>query len=172
MTMLLHWGDKQWRVWVLLDTSCSVPLISQQLIRETNMSTKEQKQPFRIENYIGQTVKGVGEKYTEPMILQYRHHFSRETFEVSPMEAGVDLFLPFWWITKHPPQGAWDSPEMRFSSPDCLKQCTQFETADFLLSWDEAVATEPEARIVGYVSTVKKEEEEPLENVLEKFRSH
>jgi len=86
------------------------------------------------------------------------------------MEAGVDVFLPFWWIAKHPPQGAWDSPEMRFSSPNCLKQCTWFETADFSLSWDKAVATEPEVRIVGYVSAVKQEEEIPLENILEKFR--
>jgi len=63
------------------------------------MRTKDHKQPYSIENYIGQTVKGGGEKYTKPMILQYQHHFSRETFEVSPIKAGVDLFLPFWWIS-------------------------------------------------------------------------
>jgi len=87
------------------------------------------------------------------------------------METGVDLFLPFWWIAKHPPQGAWDSSKMRFSSPDCRKQYTRFETADFSLSWDEGIATEPEARIVGYILAVKQEEEEPLRNVSEKFRN-
>jgi len=60
---------------------------------------------------------------------------------------------------------------MCFNSPDCLKQCTRFETADFSLSWDEAVATGLEARIVRYVSAVK-QEEELLENIPEKFHSH
>ena len=87
------------------------------------------------------------------------------------METGVDLFLPFWWIAKHPPQGAWDSFKMHFSSSDCRKQYTRFETANFSLSWDEGVATEPEARIVGYILAVKQEEEEPLRNVPEKFRN-
>jgi len=57
------------------------------------------------------------------------------------MDVEVDIFLPFRWITEHPPQGAWTSDEVRFDHDKCLKQCTKYETNEFSLSWDESVAT-------------------------------
>jgi len=42
-------------------------------------------------------------EYTEPLLLQHRKHYSQEVFEVTPLEPEVDIFLPFWWIAKHPP---------------------------------------------------------------------
>jgi len=47
------------------------------------------------------------------------------------MEEGIDIFLPFWWIAKHPPHGAWQDQEIQFNSTECLKRCTQYEEADF-----------------------------------------
>jgi len=75
------------------------------------------------------------------------------------MEVGVDIFLPFWWIIKHPPQGAWEDAKVRFNSSDCLKNYTKYEQAEFSLTWDEDVCKNPEARIVGYVSMVQNNEE-------------
>jgi len=97
-------------------------------------------------------------EYTEPLLLQHRKHYSPEVFEVAPLEPEVDLFLPFWWIAKHPPQGAWDSEELRFSSHNCLERCTRFETAEFSLSLDEAVTLDPEAKVIGYVSAINEED--------------
>jgi len=93
-------------------------------------------------------------EYTEPLVLQYQKHFSREVFEVAPLEPEVDIFLPFWWIAKNPPQGPWDSEELRFSSLGCLEKCTRFEAEEFSLSLDETVALDPKARIIGYVSVL------------------
>jgi len=73
------------------------------------------------------------------------------------MEDGIDLFLPFWWITKHMPRGAWTEKKIRFNSVNCLQNCTQFETSKFSLTWDDMVATDPQARIIGHVSTVGNE---------------
>ena len=36
-------------------------------------------------------------------MTQYHKHHTNESFEVSPMEKGIDAFLPFWWIMKHSP---------------------------------------------------------------------
>jgi len=88
-------------------------------------------------------------EYTEPLLLQHRKHFSREVFEIAPLEPEVDIFLPFWWIAKHPPQGAWDSEELRYSSPGCLEKCMRFEAAEFSLSLDETVSLDSGARIIG-----------------------
>ena len=67
------------------------------------------------------------------------------------MEPEIDIFLPFRWVTAHPLQGAWENNEVRFNSPKCLEHCTKHETNEFSLSWDESVATDPTARVVGYV---------------------
>jgi hypothetical protein len=73
------------------------------------------------------------------MLLQHRKHYTREAFEVFPMEPKVDIFLPFWWIAKHPPQGAWESTDLRFSSPLCLQECTKLAVQEFSLSLDDTV---------------------------------
>jgi len=70
----------------------------------------------------------------------------------------VNVFLPFWLITKHAPQGTRTSAEVRFNSPSCLEKCTKFETANFELSWDEDVCQNPDAWVIGYVSAAKTED--------------
>jgi hypothetical protein len=70
------------------------------------------------------------------------------------MEPGVDVFLPFWWIAKHPPQGAWTNEEIRFNAETCRKNCTKQVAADFSLDLDESIITNSEARIIGYVSAI------------------
>jgi len=86
------------------------------------------------------------------------------------MEEGIDIFLPFWWIAKYPPQGAWQDPEIRFNSVRCLEKCTKYEQGDFSLTWDDSVATDLTARAIGYVSGVA--EEDPLGRVPKEFRQY
>ena len=85
------------------------------------------------------------------MKLQHRKHYSWEKFEVSVMDPDINIFLPFGWITDHPPQGAWTNEEVRFNSPRCLEKCTKAATNEFSLTWDESVLTEQGARTIGYV---------------------
>jgi hypothetical protein len=96
VTMIIHWANNNHQVRALLDTGCSVPLISRELAGRLQLSLLRHEKAFAIENYTSEAVEGVGQFYTRPMLLQHRKHFSKETFEVSPMEPKVDLFLPFW----------------------------------------------------------------------------
>jgi len=105
--MLLHMGEKKHQIWVLLDTGCSIALLNQQTVEKLGVKKKAHRQPHSIENYTGESVKGAGQFYTEPMLLQHRRHYSKEKFEISPMETNIDAFLPFDWIMAHPPQGTW-----------------------------------------------------------------
>jgi len=91
-------------------------------------------------------------------------------FEVAPLVPEVNLFLPFWWIAKHPPQGAWDSEELRFSSHNCLEKCTRFETTEFFQSLDEKVTLDPGAKVIGYVSAIN--EEDPWDQIRKEFRGY
>jgi len=87
------------------------------------------------------------------------------------MEPEVDLFLPFWWIEKHPPQGTWDDNEIRFNNPVCLSNCTKSAASEFSISLDETLIANPEARIIGYVSSVEIGSN-ALDNVPEEFHDY
>jgi len=138
---MLHWTESQHPVKALLNTGCSVTLINQRMIERLGIQIKTHKKLQTIKNFTGEVVEGAGQSYTGIMCLQHRKHFSKETFEVTPMEAAIDIFLPFSWIEQHPPQGAWAREEIRFNSTNCLNTCTKYETNEFSLSWDESVAT-------------------------------
>jgi len=86
------------------------------------------------------------------------------------MDPEIDVFLPFSWIANHPPQGAWTNKEIRFDSPGCQERCTKYETNPFPLTWDDSVATNPDARVIGYVSAVARED--PLGKVPMEFRPY
>jgi len=87
------------------------------------------------------------------------------------MDAEVDIFLPFRWITEHLPQGAWTSDEVRFDSDKCFKQCTKYESNEFLRSWDESVATDPTAQLICYVAAADKNPD-PLKQVPREFHEY
>jgi len=92
------------------------------------------------------------------MLLQQQRYFTQETFEVSPIETRVDIFIPFWWVAKHPPQGEWEETQIRFNSLECLEKCTKHEADQFSLAWDETVSLEPAAQTIGYISTVSNDD--------------
>ena len=102
--MVIHEGPTQHIIRALLDTGCSVPLISKKLTEHLNLPKIQQEKAAPLRNCSWEEVKGAGIEYTQPLLLQHRKHFSREVFEVAPLEPEVDIFLPFWWIAKHPPQ--------------------------------------------------------------------
>jgi len=116
--MVIHEGGKQHPVKVLLDTGCSIALINQDTAKRLQIPLQKHQREKIIENFVGQKVQGAGTHRTNPVLLQHRHHFSSEVFEVSPMDNEVDIFLPYDWIIRHPPQGQWDSMAVRFTSPN------------------------------------------------------
>ena len=85
------------------------------------------------------------------------------------MEEGIDIFLSFSWVEEHPPPGTWSTEEIRFNSPGCLEKCTQYEMAEFSLSWDESILSDPTARTIGHVSAVN---DDPLGHVPMEFRQY
>jgi len=93
--MLLHLGGKKTLVQALLDTGCSIALISKETVERLGLEKLKHKQTRGIESYTGENVKGAGQFYTKPMTLQHRKHYSTMSFEISPMEQNIDVFLLF-----------------------------------------------------------------------------
>jgi len=168
--MVVHWNEKHATIHALLDTGCSTALISKSFVDKMSIPCFDHQTDIVIRNFTGDIVPGAGHQYTKPVLLQHRKHYTQEVFEVAPLEPEVDVFLPFWWIAKHPPQGAWDSPELRFSTPSCLDLCTKTAAQEFCLSLDESILLHPEARFIGYVSAVDMTANGSLEQVPREFR--
>jgi len=169
--MVLYQGEKGHQIKVLLDRGCSIALINEKTMEKLGLERRKHKQAHSIESFTGESVIGAGQYYTEPLLLRHRKYYSREKFEISPMDTEIDVFLPFEWISSHPPQGAWTSEEVRFNSRRCLENCTKFQTRQFSLSWDDSVALHDKARIIGYVAAAA-ENEDPLKQVPMEFRQY
>jgi len=153
--MILHQGKAKHPIRALLDTGCSIALVNEPTVERQGLRKKEHRQPQAIKSYTGERVPGAGQYYTEALRLQHRRHYTWEKFEISVMDPKVDVFLPFGWLSDHHPQGAWTNEEVRFNRPRCLEKCTKQETNEFSLTWDETVASDPEARMIGYVLAVQ-----------------
>jgi len=168
--MVIYWGTNKNAVRVLLDTGCSAPIINKGLVELLDLSPIRQQRSIPLRTCLGEEVPGADMEYTKPILLQDCKHFTHKVFDIMSLKSGVDLFLPFWWITKHPPQGASDSQEMRFSSPNCLKHCTRYETATFLLTLDKSIINHPRSIVVGYVTAITKSN--PTQAVPEEFHEY
>ena len=168
--VILHNGQDQHQVRALLDPGCSINLMNQRTADKLGILRKKHEKTRTVESFTGTIVQGAGQYYTEPMRLQHRKHWTKEVFEISPMEDNIDIFLPFSWIEQHPPQGAWSSnEEVRFNSVRCLEKCTKFETNPFSLTWDDSILLDEQARPMGRVSAVA---QDPLTDVPREFRQY
>jgi len=155
--MILEWeedGSHRLTVNALLDTGCTTPLLSQACADRFRIPRVHREEKVGLRNFAGDLVEGAGEAYSVPLLLRHKQHYTKEVFEIAPLEPGVDLFLPFWWIVKHAPQGAWDSASLRFNSDSCQQHCTREAASAFALQLDPDILQHPEARVIGYVSAV------------------
>ena len=165
VTMLLEYGVSQKiPIHVLLDSGCTAPLISTKLVDKLGIRCYHHEEQLPIRGFDGTEVQGAGQNFTPPLNLQHRSHHSKEVFEVAPLDPAADILLPFWWITEHPPQGAWDSSELRFGSPRCLKHCTKTAVQEFSLDLDDNIMFDPQASLIGHISAASSEED-PLAQV-------
>jgi len=147
--MIISWGLTQHAVRALLDTGCSVSSISTTITKQLDIPWIRRREAAPLLNCMGEEVKGAAMEYTETLLLQHRNHHSREVFEVAPLEPKVDLFLPFWWMAKHPPQGGWDSEELHFSSHNCLEKCHDSKPQNSLGPWMRWLPATQEPKSLG-----------------------
>jgi len=63
--MIIHHGQERHPVTVLLDTECSVPLISEQTARHLQLRLLKHREQHLIENFTGQALEVAAEFYTD-----------------------------------------------------------------------------------------------------------
>jgi len=93
--MVLHYNKERHWVKALLDTGCSIALINEKTAKTLGLERLKHRKPHSIESYTGDAVQGAGQFYTKPLRMQDRRHYTTESFELSPMDPEIDIFLPF-----------------------------------------------------------------------------
>jgi hypothetical protein len=88
----------QWRFYArtMFDMGAAIPIISSTFIKQHNLPTINRDTPLRINGADGCAMTGAGEVFTHSLMLEYKQHVMRETFEVMPLEGETDIILPCW----------------------------------------------------------------------------
>jgi hypothetical protein len=80
----------------MFDTGAAIPIISFKFMAEHNLLMITCNIPLRINGADGCPLSGGGEAFTHSLLLQYKQHFTRETFEIMPLESEMDIILLCW----------------------------------------------------------------------------
>jgi hypothetical protein len=111
---------------MMFNTGIAIPIISSKFIAEYNLPIITHNIPLRINGADGCPLSRAGEAFIHSLLLQYKQHYTRETFEVMPVESEMDIILPYWWMAKHQPNKFWGKPEeITLDSEFCKHNCTR-----------------------------------------------
>jgi hypothetical protein len=160
---------------MMFDTSAAIPIISSKFIAEYNLPMITCDRLLRINRVDGCQLSGAGEAFTHSLLLWYKQHYTRETFEVMPLESEMDIILPCWWMAKHQPNKFWGKPqEIRLDSEFCRHNCTRAAAQDFSLTMDKDILHYYDAIVIGYVTSVNPDlaEVDPITIVPETFQQY
>jgi hypothetical protein len=120
ITMLISFRSKKnIPARVLHDSGCTTSIASERWIEELNVPFVTHKEQKEIQNFAGDIVEDCGWCYPFPITCQHGDHYSKETFEIGPMEDSCDLILPYWWIVKHKARGFANGGKISFESEEC-----------------------------------------------------
>jgi hypothetical protein len=118
--------QKRFCTWTMFDTSTAIPIISSKCIAEYNLWMITHDRLLRINGADGCPLSRAGEAFTHSLLLRYKQHYTRETFEIIPLESETDIILPCWWMAKHQPNRFWGKPqEITLDSEFCRHNCTR-----------------------------------------------
>jgi hypothetical protein len=84
-------------------------------------------EPKIVKNVNGERAEEAGWQYTFTVTLRYESHYTKETFEIRPIEDSSDIMLPYCWIMKH---GALsgvtkENDMLQFTSHHCGQHCAK-----------------------------------------------
>ena len=109
-----------------------MPLLSLSRAREWGVPLLARSEPVAIKGFDDTIVTEAGIYFTVPIMISRGDHHTTEVFECTPLDANVDIILPWWWMAKHKPDELFGKPEdICFESNFCKKHCTAKKAKEF-----------------------------------------
>ena len=141
--MKLSWdGSQEFSVRAILNCRVNVPVISHSFVDMHKVPGVLRSHAHRLTMpYGSESATNAERAYTHACTLRCGNHFSRESFEISPLQSAHDILLPRWWIITHPTKYVLTEKDidMKFNSPKC-KNCPTETANEFTIEYDVLVA--------------------------------
>ena len=141
--MKLIWHSSQEiSVRAMLDCRANVTVISQSFVDMHKVPGVLYSHDYGLTMADGsESATNAGRAYTHACTLRCGNHFSRESFQISPLQSAPEILLPWWWIITHPTKYvlAGKDIDMKFDSPKC-KNYTAKAANEFTIEYDALVA--------------------------------
>ena len=147
------------KITALLDSGSSCCIIDSTFAKKWGVLTVVRDVPVTIRDFHGSEVKEAGEAFSYPLILRRRSHYSKDTFEIAPLDREAEVILPWWWMIRHKPHRFFEGvpSTIEFTEKVCQDRCTIRAMADFSLDFDdnllESVLDISAVGIIGSVTT-------------------
>ena len=147
---------------VMHDPGAHVPVLSKSLVGEYKVPEVLQERAKIIAGYDCAAGKGAGSAYTFACTLSFTDHYTKESFEVSPLQNDHDILMPWWWTLVHPIRYLYSraQSDIVFHSPNYVN-CSKSAMREFSNDYDESVAYfGKEQKWVGFIGSLCIDEEE------------
>ena len=146
----------------MLDCGANVPVISQSFVDMHKVPGVLRSHAHGLTMANGSESATIATRaYSHACTLRCGNHFSRESFEISPLQSAHEILLPWWWIITHPTKYGLTGKDidMKFHSLKC-KNCTAKPANEFTIEYDKSVEyVGNEYKQMSVLGTVRFDEE-------------
>ena len=154
-------SDKRHKIKVLLDSGSNIFLLNQKTARSLKIPYEVRETPLQITTFNGKISLTGGKYYSHPIKLEIgtNGHISMVSGEIG--NAGkYDMIIPFgWWHQEHRIKHIETPSQWRFEHANCMNHDEDEEIAD-MFEWDETVAFDENATMIGIIGATKEKEVE------------
>jgi len=156
---ILVLSNKWHKIRVLLDSGSNIFLPNQNTAHTLKVPYEIRENPLKITAFNGEVSSTGGKYYSHPIQLEIgtNRHTTMVSCEVA--DAGkYDMIIPFrWWRHEHPIKSIEIPEKWSFEHTKCVQHVQDEGIAD-IFEWDETVAFDEEARIIGGIGSTRQEE--------------
>ena len=119
---------------LLVDSGATGPIMSRRFVLDNKLPRSERETPIPISNANGEQIPGAGRYIVPNLGMAIANHREKMAWEVGPIEAGIDGYLPVSWLSHHNPDIDWTLKTIQWRSEYCETFCLPKEIGSELPS--------------------------------------
>jgi hypothetical protein len=93
--MTSYWDNKYQQVRVLLDSECSGPMLSSKIVKQYQVPEFERSTSLVVDQFDDSICYDIWYSFPYLPNLNLNYHWSRESFEVGPIDDEYDIMMPW-----------------------------------------------------------------------------
>jgi len=147
------------KIRVLLASGSNIFLLTQNTACTVKVPNEIRENPLKITAFNGEVSSTGGKYYSHPIQLEMgpNGHTTMVSCEIAD-PGKHDMIIPFgWWHNEHPMKSIETPEKWCFENSKCVGHVQDDGIAD-MCEWDETVAFEEEARMIGRIGATRHED--------------